>query len=411
MWRFCILFSILLIMEGMIHNYLYEIQIIRTSLFWHFLYRTYWLVAISSLFILGWNIYNIKQENQSVFAYFASHVTFIIYIGKIFSLLIIWILELINVFCVCCNFLIRIHSLHISLNPSIVFFQIGILIGLFISVSMIIGMINKYRFQVVTHTLFFEKLPVAFEGIKIVIFGDAHIGNFKNRDKLVAGVKKIREQNADIICFVGDLVIVQANEMLVWKDLFATLKAPLGVYSILGNHDYGDYGHWANQAEKDDNLQELKNIQADMGWHLLLNESVVLKKGDAHINLLGVEQWGDKYFQRYGQLNRAYEGIPDTDFNILLSHDPSHWDAEVVPKYPHIDLTFAGHTHAGQYMFSFGKYKWSYIQWIYKRWYGLYEVGKQKLFVTAGFGVSGFQGRVGCKAEIATFILKRKVDV
>jgi predicted MPP superfamily phosphohydrolase len=182
----------------------------------------------------------------------------------------------------------------------------------------------------------------------------------------------------------------------------------MGVYSILGNHDYGDYTQWPSAEAKAQNLTTLKQLQADMGWRLLLNEHVLLQRGDEQIALLGVENWSAKMnFARYGSLTKAYEGLKEkkVPFKILLSHDPSHWDAEVKPNYPDINLTLSGHTHGMQFGVDSKYFKWSPVQYVYNKWAGLYGSDEQRLYVNRGFGFIGYPGRVGILPEITVFEL------
>jgi predicted MPP superfamily phosphohydrolase len=191
-----------------------------------------------------------------------------------------------------------------------------------------------------------------------------------------------------------------------YTDVFNQLKAPLGVFSTLGNHDYGDYVQWETQTEKHHNLESLKQLQKEMGWRLLLNEHVVLEKGGDTIALLGIENWSARRnFSRYGKLSLAYQGAEKHPFKILMSHDPTHWDAEVRPNYSDIDLTLSGHTHGMQFGVETPFMKWSPVQWVYKQWAGLYEEGNQKLYINRGFGFIGYPGRVGILPEITVIEL------
>ncbi len=273
--------------------------------------------------------------------------------------------------------------------------------------SLLYGFGNKYNYQVTRQQLHFKELPTAFKGLKMVHISDIHSGSFLDKKAVERGIHKIIEQKADIILFTGDLVNDMATEVEVYKDLFAQIKAPLGVYSTLGNHDYGDYVQWPiNGISKEQNLQNLKKVHADLGWRLLMNEHVVLEQNNEQIALLGVENWGAKArFPKYGQLDKAYAGTEKYPFKILLSHDPSHWQAQVLPTYKDIQLVLSGHTHGMQFGLEIPGVKWSPIQYVYKEWAGLYEVGKQKLYVNRGFGFLGYPGRVGVLPEITVLEL------
>lgn len=282
----------------------------------------------------------------------------------------------------------------------------GMLAGGGLFGSLLYGFGNKYRYQINKIPLLFNNLPASFKGIKIVHLSDIHCGSFNDKNAVIRGVEKIINQKPDLILFTGDLVNNIADEMQDYIEVFSMLKAPLGVYSILGNHDYGDYYQWNSPDEKKANLARLKKIHSDMGWRLLLNEHVTIEKSGEKIALLGVENWSDKArFRKYGNLNHAYSDSASYPFKILLSHDPSHWEGEVLKDYPDIDLMLAGHTHGMQFGMEVPGFKWSPVQYIYKQWAGLYTQGNQKLYVNRGFGFIGYPGRVGILPEITVFEL------
>lgn len=273
--------------------------------------------------------------------------------------------------------------------------------------SFIFGFKNKYNYQVRNVPLKFPNLPQAFKGLKIVHISDIHSGSFMDKKAVQHGIDLILAQKPDLILFTGDLVNDKATEMADWKELFSSLKAPLGVFSVLGNHDYGDYVHWPiDGISKEKNLQNLVTLQGDMGWKMLMNENVVLEKEGEKIALIGIENWSAKArFPKHGKLDVAYAGTEDIPFKMLMSHDPSHWEAEVIPKYGNIDLMLSGHTHGMQFGVEIPGFRWSPVQYIYKQWAGLYENGKQKLYVNRGFGFIGYPGRVGIMPEITVIEL------
>jgi predicted MPP superfamily phosphohydrolase len=284
--------------------------------------------------------------------------------------------------------------------------------------SLIYGFNNKYRYQLHRFQLAFDDLPAGFKGIKIVQISDIHSGSFTDKHAVMRGVDKILKEKADLILFTGDLINNLAEEMDDYMDVFSRVKAPMGVYSILGNHDYGDYVSWPDKNEEhrkkeaaagrhlltplqQANLDRLKNIHAELGWRLLLDEYAVLERGGDKIALIGVQNWSSKArFPKYGDLKKAYAGSESYPFKILMSHDPSHWDAQVRPTYADINLMLAGHTHGMQFGVDIPGFKWSPVQYIYKEWAGLYEEGKQKLYVNRGYGFIGYPGRVGILPEI-----------
>ena len=278
---------------------------------------------------------------------------------------------------------------------------LGIGIGGTLITSLIYGFSNKYNYHIRHIPLAFSNLPPAFKGLKIVQISDVHSGSFDNKKAVDRGIQKILDLKPDLILFTGDLINDRATEMYGYEDVFARLKAPLGVFSTLGNHDYGDYVKWPTEEARDQNIEDLKKIQAGMGWRLLMNEHVVLEKDGQEIALIGIENWSAKArFPKHGKMWEAYPGAEKYPFKILMSHDPSHWDAEVRPKYGDIDLTLAGHTHGMQFGIEIPGFKWSPVKYVYDEWAGLYESGKQKLYVNRGFGFIGYPGRVGILPEI-----------
>jgi len=259
--------------------------------------------------------------------------------------------------------------------------------------SLIYGFGNKYRYHLKRFQLSFNTLPGSFKGLKIVQISDIHSGSFTDKKAVMKGVDMVMKEKPDLILFTGDLVNNKSDEMEDYMDVFNKLNAPMGVYSTLGNHDYGDY-------------TRLKQIHHELGWRLLMNEHVALEKGEDKIALIGVENWSAKAgFQKYGDLKKAYEGANAYSFKILMSHDPSHWDGEVRESYKDIDLMLAGHTHGMQFGIEIPGFKWSPVQYVYKQWAGLYVEGTQKLYVNRGYGFIGYPGRVGILPEITVFEL------
>lgn len=268
--------------------------------------------------------------------------------------------------------------------------------------TLLYGFRNKYNYQVVKQSLRFDHLPESFRGLKIVHISDIHSGSFLDKQAVLRGVRMINDLKPDLILFTGDLVNDRASEMEPYMDVFSQLKAPMGVYSTLGNHDYGDYVAWPSEGlTQAENLKRLQGVHAALGWRLLMNEHVALKRGNEAIALIGIENWSAKArFPKHGRMDLAYPGVEQYPFKILMSHDPSHWKAQVLPNYPLIDLTLSGHTHGMQFGVEIPGLKWSPVQYMYKEWAGLYELGKQKLYVNRGFGFIGYPGRVGILPEI-----------
>lgn len=275
--------------------------------------------------------------------------------------------------------------------------------------AMLYGMYKgKYNYKVIKHTLQFDDLPEAFDGYRITHISDIHSGSFDNRPEVERAVNMVKEQKSDVILFTGDLVNNKSTELLPWKDLFSELKADDGVFSVLGNHDYGDYIDWDSAAEKAQNLEELKQLQKDMGYDLLLNENRFIERKGQRIALLGVENWGKGGFKKAGDLSKAAEGVQPDDFKILMTHDPSHWDEVVISDDHHYHLTLSGHTHGMQFGIEIpGWFKWSPIKYRYKHWAGIYKEKGQYINVNRGFGYLGYPGRVGIWPEITVIELKK----
>ena len=275
--------------------------------------------------------------------------------------------------------------------------------------SLLIGMFKgKYNYKVLHYALAFDDLPEAFDGYTITQISDIHSGSFDNPEKVKYGVDLINQQQSDVILFTGDIVNNKAAELLPWKAVFGKLNAKDGVFSVLGNHDYGDYVAWQNQTEKKENFQQLLTTQAEMGFDLLLNETRFIQKSGQRLALIGVENWGKGGFKKKGDLSKAVKNVKAEDFKILLSHDPSHWEAKVLPHPYPFHLTLSGHTHGMQFGIEIpGWFKWSPVKWRYKQWAGLYQKDKQWLNVNRGFGFLGYPGRVGIWPEITVITLKR----
>ena len=269
---------------------------------------------------------------------------------------------------------------------------------------------GKYNYKVLKHTLYFEDLPQAFDGYKITQISDIHSGSFDNMDKVKYGVDLINEQGSDVILFTGDIVNNKTDELLPYVKVFNKLKAKDGLYSVLGNHDYGDYIQWESTDAKTKNLEDLKRIQKEIGFDLLLNENRFLEKEGERIALIGVENWGAGGFKKAGDLKKASQDIDKKDFKILMSHDPSHWGQEVIKDDYHYHLTLSGHTHGMQFGIEIpGWFKWSPVKWRYKHWAGIYEDMGQYINVNRGFGYLAFPGRVGIWPEITVIELKKGI--
>jgi uncharacterized protein len=293
-----------------------------------------------------------------------------------------------------------------GMSRSEFFNTVALMFGGSVFAALIYGMTNRYNYHIRKQKLVFSNLPNAFHGMKVVQISDIHSGSLNNPEAILKGITTINNLQPDVIFFTGDLVNNKSEEMQPFMEVFNKLQAKHGVYSILGNHDYGDYVPWNSEEEKVANLTALKNIHKELGWKLLLNEHITLEEDGEHIAVIGVENTSFRArFHSYGDMAKAYAGSEKYPFKILLSHDPSHWDGEVNSKYTDVDLTLSGHTHGMQFGIEIPWLKWSPVQYMYKQWAGLYSKNNQHIYVNRGFGFLGYPGRVGILPEITLFEL------
>ena len=291
--------------------------------------------------------------------------------------------------------------------------QIGLGLAAIPFLSLLYGeTIGKYNYKVIKQRIFFPDLPDAFDGFTITQISDVHSGSFDNPEKINYAIDLVNEQNSDMILFTGDIVNTHAKEMHPWIDTFKKIKEhKYGKYSVLGNHDYGEYISWPSEAAKEENFQNIKNLYGQIDFKLMLNEHTLIEKGTDKIALVGVENWGHN-FKKVGDINLASANLAKEDFKILMSHDPSHWDYEVKNHDKNFQLTLSGHTHGMQFGIEIpGVIKWSPIQYIYKQWAGLYENMGRYVYVNRGFGFHAYSGRVGIMPEITVIELKKGKNV
>ena len=283
--------------------------------------------------------------------------------------------------------------------------QAGVLVsGLFMS-GLIYGVFRGgYNYTIRRAKVKLPHLPDAFNGLRIVQISDIHSGSFTVTEPVKRAVELINAQQPDLVFFTGDLVNNQTSEVLPYMDIFKNIRARRGVYSILGNHDYGDYNSWPDDAAKKANLQQLVDVHQKLGWKLLRNEHVLLGEEGSQLAIIGMENWGTR-FQKYGDMAKSYSGAENAAVKLLLSHDPSHWDAEVRQHYKSVDITFSGHTHGAQMGIEIPGFRWSPSQYLYKQWAGLYQEGKQFLYVNRGLGFLAYPGRLGIAPEITVMEL------
>jgi uncharacterized protein len=288
--------------------------------------------------------------------------------------------------------------------------QISLMVGAIPFTTMLYGLFRTaYNFKIHKVKIALPNVPKAFDGFKIVQISDIHTGSLQQQWQLEKAVQLILDQKPDLVVFTGDLVNNRSDEALPYLDILKKIKAPYGVFSILGNHDYGDYEPWKNDQEKKENMDLMYAIHKQLNWNLMLNESVTLQKGEDSISLIGVENWGANLrFKKYGNMQKAYHGTEESSFKILLSHDPSHWSYEVNKMYKDVDLTLSGHTHGFQFGVEIPGFKWSPSQYVYPQWSGLYKDSKQFLYVNRGLGCIGYMGRIGIQPEITLITLSQE---
>ncbi|SIT94529.1 hypothetical protein SAMN05444128_3623 [Pontibacter indicus] len=371
------------------------------------------------IYILHWAVFAITAATFTVasftrgtppdtFKTYLASTLFIIFASKLVVVLFLFVDDTLRLGKVVFN---QVNSGETTFDPSRSKFlsQMGLLVAAVPFSAFIYGMMKgAYEYRVKRVTLRFPNLPDAFDGFKMLQISDLHTGSFTSTEPLKEAVKLINQQEADLVFFTGDMVNNVATELLPHADTLKEIRAKQGVFSVLGNHDYGDYVSWESREAKNQNLQTLIETQRRMGWDVLLNENRRIEKDGAHIAVLGVENWGNRAgFPKYGNLSKAYTGSENSPFKVLLSHDPSHWDGEINQKYDDIDLTLSGHTHGMQFGVNVPGLKWSPVQYVYEQWAGLYKRGRQHLYVNTGLGFIGYPGRVGFLPEITVFELKK----
>ncbi len=376
--------------------------------FW--LFSLYVILSLTTL----WSLYAVAHWGRSAWPsvslkYFVN-IFIGLLIGKVLVALIMLLADLVMIIPNLVSFLYSFKNHPEGIPPDGSRFisrftfisQMALLIGGVITSGLVYGISNRYRYQLTRVKLSLKNLPEEFKGLRIIQISDIHSGSLDDPTAVLKGVEMIINEKPDLILFTGDLVNDRADEIVPYLEVFNQLKAPLGVFSVLGNHDYGDYVSWPDKASKNENLERLKQHHADLGWRLLVNEHVFLERRNKQIALIGIENWGARGFAKYGDMKKAVAGLENCDvaMKILLSHDPSHWEAEVRKDYRDIALTLSGHTHGMQFGIDIPGFKWSPVQYVYKQWAGLYQEENQSLYVNRGFGFIGYQGRLGVLPEI-----------
>lgn len=367
----------------------------------------YWLIPVLALTLMAVaETTAFPQTSKASYTIFRTLV-FIVYISKFLILPVLLMDDIRRFISLIIN---RFNNNSVTdLSRSRFLSQLGIALGSVPFVTLTYGMIrNPYRYQLYKKTVKLEGLPSELEGLKIVQISDIHSGSFTFKEPVLNAIDMINKVNADLVFFTGDIVNNVATEMLPFVDVFNKVKAKYGVYSVFGNHDYGDYAEWESPTAKQANLDLLKNIHKQMGWDLLLNENRMLDINGKPVAIIGVENYSAlARFPTYGDLQKAYQGAENALLKLLLSHDPTHWDAQITKDFLDIDLTFSGHTHGFQFGVEIPGFRWSPAQYIYEQWAGLYQKGKQYLYVNRGLGFIGYPGRVGILPEVTLIELQK----
>ena len=409
--RFIIICALFLFIE------LYSFQAIRTLIKLRWLLVSYQVI---SLLLFIFIIYSFTQFDRSVGqtkqTMFTMGLMLLVYVPKIVITLVLLGEDIFRAGVGIVNYFIENpNTTTNSVIPSRRKFVSQLAVGLAAVpfLSLIYGIFEgRYNFKVFKQTVFFPDLPAAFDGFRITQISDVHSGSFDNPEKISYAIDLVNEQNSDMILFTGDIVNTHATEMHPWLETFNKIKDPkYGKYSVLGNHDYGEYVTWPSEKKKEENFEDIKKLYGQIGFQLLLNEHTYIQKGDDKIALVGVENWGHN-FKKAGDLNKASQNVHQDDFKVLMSHDPSHWEYEIKDHPKNFHLTLSGHTHGMQFGIEIpGYFKWSLAQYVYKQWAGLYENAGRYVYVNRGFGFHAYPGRVGIMPEITVIELKKGKNV
>ena len=395
---------ILLIIE------IYSFQVVKTISRNKWVLLIYLIVSAVLFFYLIYSFSTFyRSKGQNKYTLFVIGLFLLVYVPKLFASLILILEDIFRVFEGAIKYFVDEHKGAFLPERRKFVSQIALGLAAIPFSSLLYGItIGKYNFKVIKQTLSFDDLPEDFDGLKITHISDVHSGSFDNPEKIQYAIDLINQQNSDIVLFTGDIVNTHAAEMHPWIETFKKIHNPnLGKFSVLGNHDYGEYVSWPTKEEKQQNFEDIKDLHRQIDFKLLLNEHVKIKKGASEIALVGVENWGVK-FKQAGDLKKASEGLSKNDFKILMSHDPSHWEYEVKEHPNHYHLTLSGHTHGLQFGIEIpGVIKWSPVQYIYKQWAGLYENMGRFIYVNRGFGFHAYPGRVGIMPEITVIELKK----
>ncbi|MFA9190439.1 metallophosphoesterase [Flavobacterium sp. FZUC8N2.13] len=388
----------------------YAFQVFKTVLKEKWFLVAYGLLSLAILVYIVFGFFSFDRSvGQTRGMMFTMGLMLVVYVPKIILGIVLLCEDIFRVIMGSANYFVEYDNEDFLGSRRKFISQLGLGLAAIPFLSLLYGVtIGKYNYKVIKQRIFFPDLPEAFDGFTITQISDVHSGSFDNPDKINYAIDLINEQNSDMILFTGDIVNTHANEMHPWIETFKRIKEhKYGKYSVLGNHDYGEYVNWPTEAEKEQNFKEIKELYGQIDFKLMLNEHQFLEKGNDRIALVGVENWGNN-FKKAGDLKKASEAVDDKDFKILMSHDPSHWDLEIKEHEKNFHLTFSGHTHGMQFGIEIpGYFKWSLAQYVYTQWAGLYEHLGRYVYVNRGFGFHAYPGRVGIMPEITVIELKK----
>jgi uncharacterized protein len=407
-----------LVLIVLIDIYAYQAVRIATARLYVFLKHSlrgfYWALTAFTIIILFWiNTVGIPDEKlkQWIIIFLG-----ILYFSKLFLILVLVTDDIRRGVHFTKRYFKRIRETRAGENPAKIsrsefFARAAIFSWSLPMVPLSFGIISgAHNFHVRRKVIRLSNLPKSFDGFQIGQISDIHAGSLFNKTAIRGGVEMLVREKPDAIFFTGDLVNNETQEVNDYTNIFEKLKADYGVFSVTGNHDYGNYREWPSAAAKKRNFDAMRAVHQHMGYQLLMNEHRMLEVGGEKISIIGVENWGigpPLRFPKYGKLADAYRGSEEASVKILLSHDPTHWDAQIRPDFPDIDLTFAGHTHGYQLGVNIGNYSWSPAKYRFKQWAGLYQEGSQYLYVNRGFGCIGYPGRIGMPPELTIIELKK----
>ncbi|HOX83555.1 MAG TPA: metallophosphoesterase [Chryseolinea sp.] len=411
MMTFFIVTALFLLIDYYVFQAILMVSKEWSPLWKNFLRYGFWIPTVLSIAAMTWWTFGDPYASSAGFRNWMLTGLVSVYFSKLFAVVILFIDDIYRGIKWLANFFYKGTDGNISgegITRSEFLSKTALVAAAIPFGTMAYGIISGAHDYRVKHlTVKLPNLPKSFDGIKLAQISDIHSGSFFNKTAVKGGVEMLMNEKPDLIFFTGDLVNNETSEVRDYIDIFNKVKAPLGVYSVTGNHDYGDYKPWATEKAKQSNFKDLVEAHKIMGFDILMNEHRFVEIGGEKIAILGNENWGGGRFAKYGKLDQAYNGTEEAAIKLLLSHDPSHWDAQVRKLYPDIDIMFAGHTHGFQFGVEIGDFKWSPSQYAYKQWAGLYQEDNQYLYVNRGFGYLGYPGRIGMPPELTIIELKR----